>query len=144
MNKTILRSNGGYTFIELLVAITILGMIISPFLMMFSGSFLSIYNSGDQSKAITLCRQQMEKVKALGYESALSYYSLDNGNLNTLEENIKGFPGFKRSTTVRPYYLTCTSNPNLEVELLLIEITVTWGEDKSERQETLKSLFSNR
>lgn len=144
MNKTIIRSSGGYTFIELLIAIAILGMIVSPFLMMFTGSYLSINSSGNQSIAINLCRQQVEKIKALGYDSALSNYSADKVNINTLEENIDGFPGFKRLTIVKPYIFTCTNNPELDVELLLIEVSVTWKEGKSERQEILKTLLSNR
>lgn len=119
-------------------------MIVSPFLMMFTGSYLSINSSGDQSIAINLCRQQVEKIKALGYDSALSNYSADKVNINTLEENIDGFPGFKRLTIVKPYIFTCTNNPELDVELLLIEVSVTWKESKSERQEILKTLLSNR
>ena len=133
MNKSILRSNSGYTFIELLVALTILGLLVTPILMMFSGSFLSIGNAGNQSAAVSLCRQQMEKVKALGYDSAI----------NT-EENIEGFKGFRRETTVSPFILSCTNSPDLEVELLLVEITVTWNEGKKERKESLKGLLSDR
>lgn len=144
MSKSILRNNSGYTFIELLIALTILGLLITPILMMFSGSFLSIKNAGNQSAAVTLCRQQMEKVKALGYHSALELYSIESTDSNTLEKNIKDFPGFKRATTVRPYILSCTNDSDLEVELLLIEITVTWNDGKKERKEFLKGLLSDR
>lgn len=144
MNNIIFRCNSGYTFIELLVALTILGLMITPVLMMLSGSFLSIKNSGSQSAAVSLCRQQMETVKALGYDSALELYSTENTDSNTPEENFKEFPGFKRTTNVRPFTLSCTNDPDFEIELLLIEITVTWSEGKSERKESLKGLLSDR
>jgi len=144
VNKSILRSNSGYTFIELLVALTILGLMVTPILMLFSGSFLSIGNAGNQSAAVSLCRQQMEKVKALGYDSALDLCPAGNGNSNNIEDNIEGFKGFRRATTVSPYILSCTNDPDLEVELLLIEITVTWSDGKKERKESLKGLLSDR
>lgn len=144
MNNFIMRSNYGYTFIELLIALTILGLLISPVLMMFSGSFLSIKNAGNHSTAVNLCRQQMEKVKSLGYDSALDLFSLEHSNSNAPEENINNFPGFKRVTTVSPYILTCTNKPDLNAELLLIEITVTWNEGGTEKMETLSSLLSRR
>lgn len=144
MNNLIFRSNSGYTFIELLVALAILGLLISPVLMMFSGSFISIKSAGNQSAAVNLCRQQMEKVKSLGYDSALELYSTENADVIIPEENINNFPDFKRTTKVSPYTLTCTKDPDLEAELLLIEIIVTWKEGSTEKKESLTGLLSKR
>ena len=144
MNNYIFRSNSGYTFIELLVALTILGLMIPPVLMMFSGSFLSINHAGNHTRAVNLCRQQMELVKSLGYDSALELYSTVDTEPIIPEDSITNSPGFKRTTRVESYNLTCTSNPGLETKLLLVEISVTWNEGKSERKETLTGLLSDR
>ncbi len=144
MNKSIIRSNSGYTFIELLIALTILGLLVSPILMMFSGSLQAIDNAGSHSVAINLCRQQMEYIKALGYESALQLYASDNGTSNHWDNNIDGFPGFKRATSVKPFLFSCTNTSTLEVELLLIEITVTWEERGALKEERLQGLLSSR
>ncbi len=144
MNKTIIRSNSGYTFIELLIALTILGLIVTPILMMFSGSLQAINSAGSHSAAINLCRQQMEYVKALGYQSALQLYADESEIDNPRENNIDGFPGFKRVTSVKPFAVSCTNTSALEVELVLIEITVTWEERGVLKEERLQGLLSSR
>ncbi|MGM0651706.1 MAG: type II secretion system protein [Bacillota bacterium] len=144
MNKSVFQSSSGYTFIELLIALTILGLIVTPILMMFSGSLLAINNAGHNSAAINLCRQQMESIKALGYESALLLYSSDNGNNSHRENNINGFPEFERVTTVKPYNLSCPNTPDLEVKLILIEITVSWDHQGIVKEESLQGLLSSR
>ena len=144
MNILIFRSNSGYTYIELLIALTILGLMISPILMMFSGSYLAIKNAGNHSAAVNLCRQQMETVKSLGYNAALDLYTTEKENSHNREDNIEGFKGFRRTTTASPFIISCTNNPDLEFELLLIEIEVAWNEGENERKESLKSLLSDR
>lgn len=144
MNKSVIQGSSGYTFIELLIALTILGLIITPILMMFSGSFLAINNAGRHSAAINLCRQQMEYIRALGYEPALLLYSSDNKNNSHRENNISGFPEFERITTVKPFNLCCSNNPDLEIELILIEITVSWDDHGMVKEESLQGLLSSR
>ena len=143
MFKGLFRYNQGYTFIELLVAITILGIVVTPFLALFSGSFLSIKNAGDQSTAINLCRGQMETVKSLGC-SAISDLSLSENCSFLIEDNIPGFPGFRRATNIKPVIFSCENQPSLELEVLLIEISVTWNRQNSERSVTLSGYLSCR
>ncbi len=144
MNICVLRSNGGYTFIELLIAISILGLVVAPFLALFSGSYLAINSAGRQSAAINLCREQMEAVKALGCSTVRTTYLEENASSNSLEETIPNFSGFRRTTSVEAFIFSCANEPSLELELLLIEVTVLWNERHSEKSETLASFLSCR
>jgi len=141
--RDLFHHNHGYTFIELLVAITILGIVVTPFLALFSGSFLSIKNAGNQSTAINLCRAQMETVRSLGCSAAVDQFATENGS-GLVEDNIPGFPGFRRTTNIKPSIFSCENTPSLEVEVLLIEITVTWIRQNKEHTITLSGYLSCR
>ncbi len=144
MNISVLRSNGGYTFIELLIAISILGLVVAPFLALFSGSYLAISSAGRQSAAINLCREQMEAVKSLGCSTVRTTYLEENASSSSVEETIAGFSGFRRTTSVETFIFSCENEPSLELELLFIEVTVLWNERQSEKSETLSSFLSCR
>ncbi len=137
MNKSILRLSCGYTFIELLIAIAFLGIIITPFLALFSTSFLSINNAGSRSAAINLCRDKMEKVRSLDCSTLYSVYIADSNPVPQVENSIANFYGFRRATTVEPFIFTCQNEPSLQLELLFIEITVFWEDRGTEKSETL-------
>ncbi|MGM0688859.1 MAG: type IV pilus modification PilV family protein [Bacillota bacterium] len=143
MFRDLFRHNHGYTFIELLVAITILGIVVTPFLALFSGSFLSIKNAGNQSTAINLCRAQMETVRSLGCSAALDRFATENGS-GFVEDNIPGFSGFRRATHIQSFIFSCENQPSLEVEVLLIEISVTWTRQNKEHAITLSGYLSCR
>ncbi len=144
MNIPVLRSNCGYTFIELLIAISILGLVIAPFLALFSGSFLAINSAGRQSAAVNLCREQMETIKSLGCATLHTAYLEGNSSYLKIEEKVDGFCGFKRTTSVETFKFTCENEPSLKLELLLIEVTVSWMDRAKEKSETLVSFLSCR
>ncbi len=144
MNRSIFNCTDGYTFIELLVAISILAIVTTPFLALFSGSFLSINNSGRQSVAVNLCRQQMEAVKSSGCAAVRSSYPEKGGLSTQIEETVAGFSGFSRITSVEPFYLPCPRQPGYSYELLKIEVTVNWVQRDTERSETIVSLLGCR
>jgi len=123
--KSILDSMKGYTFIELLVALTILGLVIAPFLGLFSTAFLSISGSGRQTTAVNLGREQMENVRALGYPAVYELYRQENSPAH-YEDEIPGYPGFRRATTVEPFFLDLEGISPPALELMLIEVTVSW------------------
>ena len=137
MNIPVLRLNGGYTFIELLVAIAILGIVVTPFLALFSTSYLSINSAGRQSAAINLCREQMETVRSLDCSTLQSVYLDDYTSLPQIENPIAGFTGFRRATTVEPFIFTCQNEPSFELELLFVKVTVFWQDRGTEKSETL-------
>lgn len=137
------RGSDGYTFIELLLAITILGFVVAPFLGLFTGSFSAITRAGRQSCAINLCREKMEYIKAKGYTSAYNHY-IENGSSVLIEENISEGEGFWRVTEVNVISGTDLGNSLPEIDLLQIKITVYWLFRDQEYSETLESYLANR
>ncbi len=142
MVKSIRDSMNGYTFIELLVAITILGLVIAPFLGLFSTAFLSISGSGKQTTAVNLGREQMENVRALGYPSVYELYR-QGKNPALYEDEIPGYPGFRRATTVEPFYFDLDGLSPPALELMLIEVTVSWEQRDREHEVSLASYLAS-
>ncbi len=143
MDKTLLRSTDGYTFIELLVAITILGFVVAPFLGLFTGSFSAIAQSGRQSSAINLCREKMESVKAIGYAAAYECYRGNEGSPYS-EEQLPSHPGFRRVTEIKPVLFSASGTYQPNPDLLQITITVYWIVHDQEYSETLESYLARR
>ncbi len=144
MVKSFFSCNRGYTFIELLIAVSILGIVVSPFLALFSGSFLSITGAGRQSVAMNLCREQYETVKSLNCPALQATYLSSENILPLMEEIPSGYEGFSRSTSVETVIFSCTNNPSLELELLLIEVAVSWEQGGAEKSETLSGYYHCR
>ncbi len=141
--RSALRNPHGYTFVELLIAITILGIVIAPFLALFSSSYLSILTAGKQTTAVNLCREQMETVKALDYSTVYDYYVHENRSPK-IEKALPGYPGFRRTTVVKPFTFYLESDPSYELELLFIAVTVSWPVQNSERSLSLESYLAER
>ena len=138
-----LRSNCGYTFIELLVAITILGLMIPPVFGLFTNSYLAITSAGQQTAAINLCLEKMESVKSAGYDDLKkNYISSDSPLLN--EEKVPGWPQFRRETKVTFASKVAGADNMLPPELLQVQVTVYWTIRDKEHSETLKSYLSKR
>ncbi|MDW7740191.1 MAG: type II secretion system protein [Bacillota bacterium] len=136
MANILLQDNRGYTFTEILVAITILGLVITPILTLFISSFQSINHAGKRTTAVNLCREQLEQVKAAGYSDVYRDY-LEEGSELYFESEIEGFTGFSRETRVEPYILTVSEDTSLE--LLQITVTVKWQQRNIERVQRLIS-----
>lgn len=143
MEKPCCRLDGGYTFIEILVAVTILGIVIVPFLGFFTVSFAAINKSGQQSIAINLCRAKMESTRALGYEAVYSYY-ISNANSPRVEEDIPLHPGIRRVTEIRPVSIDTGGHLAQQPEVLHIKITVFWETTGTEDSATLESYLGPR
>lgn len=138
MNRSPLCRNDGYTFIELLVAITLLGLIIAPFLGLFGTSYSAIGRAGQQSTAVNLCRDRMEWVKARGF-SYFSPYPNSNGAITLIEEDLPEEPGYRRITEVSTIHISPPGQPDQEIPLLHVTVTVffTAGDrEYSEKVET--------
>ena len=143
MNNSHLRATDGYTFIELLVAITILSFVITPFLGLFTFSFHSIALSGRQTTAINLCRDKMETVKANGYNHVYNYY-LNGGNTPEEECCLPENPDFRRTTEVSIITLYEEDSRLPAIDLLQIRITVYWQTRGQEHRQVLESYLALR
>ncbi len=143
MNRAKLRASGGYTFIELLVAITILGFVITPFLGLFSFSFSSIARAGHQSAALNLCRDKMETVKSEGYDSVYASF-VTAANNPLFEADLPTMPGYRRVTNVSPVEINALPMMEESATLLLIAVTVYWTTNNQEYSETVESYLGKR
>ncbi len=143
MDKATLRSRHGYTFIELLVAISILGFVIAPFLALFTNSFSSIALSGRETTAINLCREKMESVKAIGYTAVYKFYITDNHSPQH-ENDLLSAPGFRRVTEINTVIISTAGTPQHVIELLHIKTTAYWMVRDLEYSETLDSYLACR
>jgi prepilin-type N-terminal cleavage/methylation domain-containing protein len=134
----------GYTFIELLIAIAILGLVVTPVFTLFSLSSLSIHNSGNHTLAANLCRNQLESIKAAGYKFALENCA-GSGGAYLVEENLADYPAFSRTTFIQAYsgihHLENGDDPPAPL-LLQVEVTVSWTVKGTQYSETVTTLLS--
>lgn len=62
--KGLFRDRKGFTLIEVMVALAILAAVILPFTGMFSSAALSNYKTVGNTKALTIARDIMDRIKA--------------------------------------------------------------------------------
>lgn len=148
MYRRFIEANQGYTFIELLIAITILGLMIPPLLALFSGSFRIINNAANLTIAANLCRERQEELQAIGYEALTEIV-----NANTMAQlfiddgEVERYPGFHRKVLLTPYpEITSGIPPHLlpdseKLPLLMFEVTVSWTAHNREYSKTIAGLI---
>lgn len=138
----ILNRGEGYTFIELLIAVTILALITAPLLALFATGFTAIRSAGEQTAAVNIGRAAMESVKAKGYAAAFEYY-VGAGRSPTHESLPQGSGNFRLVTEVKP--LSPETGPFLgSLELLYIRISVSRPGQGGERSVILESYLAPR
>ncbi len=142
MKKTSFFSNCGYTLIELLVAVAILGLVAAPIFTLFNSGFSSIAVAGRQSAAINLCREKMETVKAGDFDQLYDFY-ISNAGSPHVEDNIPGAPLFRRVTEVD---VVNPANGSLPpgAEVLSVTVSVYWTSGSGEKSESLESRLARR
>jgi len=140
----LIRSNiCGYTFIELLIALALLGIVVAPLLTLFACSYTIIGDARMHTTALNLCRARLEEMRAFGYSAVYDLY-LDNPSLPFIEADPLTFADFTRETTVTLVELPAAVNSGLLVELMQIEVTVSWWENDRELKETLSTYLCKR
>jgi prepilin-type N-terminal cleavage/methylation domain-containing protein len=138
-----LRSERGYTFIELLVAITMLGIIIVPVAALFTTGYAGMVRAGRRTAASNLCREKIEEVKANGYSYYIQSISgSQDGIFVDIEESPGGSNLFRRETRLQR--VKVLSDPDLEGSVIRITVKVTWKEFETERTVQMESYLSNR
>ncbi len=143
MFRLVRNSTSGYTFIELLIALALLGIVVAPLLNLFATGYAFIGDARMQTTALNLCRARLEEMRSLGYTAVYDLY-LDQSSLPVNEPDPFIFPGFTRETTVTLVELPISHNSELPVELLQINVTLSWQENNREQEETLSTYLSNR
>ena len=137
------HGDSGYTFVEILIALTILGIVVVPFLGLFSSSFAAINNSGNQTRAINLCRDKIETLKAEEFASVYSDYITESNN-PLIENELVHHPGMQRTTYLESILIETGQEAAPDVEVLLVTVTVTWSSAGRQYSETLQAYLAER
>ncbi|HOL17297.1 MAG TPA: hypothetical protein PLY40_03305 [Bacillota bacterium] len=136
-----LKRGEGYTFIELLLAVTILAFITAPLLGLLATACIAIRSAGDQTTAVNLGRAAMEAVKAAGFDAAYETYII-GGQSPLIEESLPEDPRMRREIAV-----TLAPSPSgmlQDPELLQIRVAVSWPARGTEQVVVLESYLCRR
>lgn len=142
MIKVFLINSRGYTLVELLVAVSLLGLVVAPFLGLITTSFTFINEAGQKTAATNLALEKMEIIKAGGFEEAYNHYILEAMNPH-LEDNMPRWENFTRKTEVS---VTCPAGLGLpgDIEVLKVLVTVSWKQGDREKNVLLASKLARR
>jgi len=146
-NKILLMKNeGGYTFVELIVSITILAIVTVPILSLFVSGYTVLASAGRQTIAANLCREKIEAVKVNGYDFYMQYFEQHGANLYREAENpVEGFPVFRRVTRVwEENVLPDPLTPDFQISLLKIIVQVFWEHQGAERAVQMETNLARR
>jgi len=109
----------GYTLVEIILAIAILGLVLVPILMFMTNSSGIITHADIRETAILIAQQRIETLKSEGYDAiSIGTSSYKFGDVDFPDYDEKRYPDFKISQDVN---LTTNS-------LKKIEITVSWNQ----------------
>ncbi|MFO7952358.1 MAG: type II secretion system protein [Bacillota bacterium] len=136
-------TSGGYSFIELLVAVTILGFVIAALLGLFTNSFQAITSAGKETTAVYLGQDKLETLKAKGFLYVHQNYT-EAGTNSLIEDNLPGFNGFTRTTEVRVLNPPGSDNGHLANGLLQLDVKVSFALNGAQQEKTLSSYLAER
>lgn len=117
--------NGGFTLLEVLVALSILGIAITVVMQLFSANLQAIAASESYSTAVTRAETKMREV-------------LDDENLSENSWSERSDDGSVISVSVAESLKERTET--LPVRLLEVTVTVRWIKGKKERSVTLRTM----
>lgn len=124
--------NGGFTLLEVLVAMAILGSAILMISSLFSRDMRSLSYSADYTAAVAAAQDKLREVLAddsLGQDSASS---------NTAADTTDGGDGYNYDVSVHPVLEEKTGS--LNCRLMEVDVTVHWIEGARDKSFTLKTL----
>ena len=137
------RSGGGYTFIEVLVALAILAIIALPLAALFGNCYGSMRKAGLRSEALYLCSGAMEEIKARGGASYLGELAANPEGLYLQTETLPGHPAYERETRMELIHLPLQGEAG-GAPLIAVTVRLSWFEGKIERSLELKSFLAER
>lgn len=85
-SQSAIAGEGGFTFTELLVALTILGLVAVPLLSLLQDSCCYTAAAGRRTAALNLCRERLEEIKAAGLRRCLTLFDGGRQDCRLLEE----------------------------------------------------------
>jgi len=120
-----LTSNRGFTLLEVLVAIAILGIAITVVLQLFSANLRAISVSGDYVSAATKAEAKMREI-------------LSDDKLSEKSSSETTDDGYRIDVSVTDALKERTDN--LQVRILEIDLTVHWTRGTKERSLAMKTM----
>ena len=137
MNK-LLKSEAGYSLVEVMVAILILAVAIIPMVSMFDAGLRAAVMGSNYDKARSIAREELEEIKALPFridpsppvDSAVEFYRPANGPSPPPGGSTACSAPIDAAFTcrVRTAYLNPITLEELDAgrTMMSVEVTITW------------------
>lgn len=119
-----LPKRGGFSLLEILVALIIFTTGIIAVMRLFSQGMVGSVDEENTGVAVTLARQRLEEMRNLDF---------DTGVVNEAKAAVSGFPGFQREVTV--------TEPQTDLKQLVVN---TYWTDKSGEVSTSLTTYISR
>jgi prepilin-type N-terminal cleavage/methylation domain-containing protein len=114
------KNNKGVSLIELMIVLVILAAGLIPIAAVQTRSNRDVFDSGQYTEALNIAQMQMERVRNLGFNNAVS----DSGSVGNMDWWARVQPA--------------------GIRLNSIEVTVQWQEQGDTQQVQLSNLLSSR
>lgn len=138
------RGERGFTFIEVLVAITVLAIVAFPVAALFTSVYAGMARSGRRTAALNLCCEKIESIKAEGYSCCLDCIGGNpEDSFSAAEEIADGSGIFMRETSLQLLDLPLEGEPS-GAPLIAVRVQVSWREGEIERIVELESYLAGR
>jgi type II secretory pathway pseudopilin PulG len=135
---TVQRSCAGFTIVEAIIAVAMIGLIGLAIGRVFTGAGSSLFASRERQRAVTLSNMIFEQYKALARVDPGALASVDRTAARPREffgtPDDLGFDDLRVSANSHP------APGNQAVEILL---TIAWGAGKDSRSSQFRRLFSS-
>ncbi len=129
----------GFTFVELLVAVTIVAVVSVPLLSLFICGYATTVTAGRQTVAVNLCRDRIEEIKG----GSCAWYNQFNGEESPIvlfeETPVPDFDLFCRRTEILSEELP--GFPGITMARIIV--TVSWRQGEVERSITLETYLDS-
>ena len=121
----IYNSHKGFTLLEVLVAIALLGIAVTVVLQLFSANLRAIATSGDYISAATKAEAKMREI-------------LDDDELSEKSWSETTDDGYRLDVSINEVLKARTEN--LQVRLLEIDLIIHWTRETKEKSLTLRTM----
>ncbi len=119
--KSIINKSSGFTLLEVLVAVVILGSTLAVLLGSVNRNLVLASDSKNLSIARMLAQNKISEIELRGYPE------------NTNEEGeFEDFPGFKWYLSVAPLSIS-----SLDTDIKIVKLLITWNDDQQDFEITL-------
>ena len=125
LQSAIYNSHKGFTLLEVLVAIALLGIAVTVVLQLFSANLRAIATSGDYISAATKAEAKMREI-------------LDDDELSEKSWSETTDDGYRLDVSINEVLKARTEN--LQVRLLEIDLIIHWTRETKEKSLTLRTM----